>query len=120
MAREIIIKEAFKDRYGDTPFINDPKTAALISAVATPANVRKIVAYCMIGEPPLAAVIHDIELFAANNGIVEDGEIPDEWKQNVGKLIGAIAYFIGYAKDGEKNLNCIPIPKYFKNAATFR
>ena len=120
MARELIIKEAFKDRYGDTPFINDPKTDSLIAAIATPANIRKVVAFCMIGEPPIAAVIHDIEFFAVNNGIVENGVMPEEWMENVGKLIAAIAYFIGYTKDAEKNLKCIPIPVYFKTATTFR
>ena len=119
MAREILIKEAFKDRYGDTPFINDSTTATLISALATPINIRKITAFCIIGEPPITAVVHDIELFAENNGIARNGQIPDEWKENVGKLIGAIAYFLGYAKHTEKTLNCIPPTKNFKSGSNY-
>ena len=58
-----------------------------------------------------------MEDFAEKNDIVVNDKLPDEWKKDVGRLIGIIAYFHGYVSDSEEDLQ--QRPKYFHYAATF-
>lgn len=113
-----MVKAGFLQRYKTRKdFIDDPTTAELVKLLFTGDRMERIMGFCALGEAPLLAVIHDVEEFAEKHGIVVDGKLPDEWKQDVGRLIGIIVYFHGYVSDKEDDLQ--QTPKYFHYASTF-
>lgn len=116
-ARVEMIKAGFKKRYGDRAFLKEKSTEKLVEILAEENNIKNILFLCLAGEQPLNAVVDQIEDFAEANGIVVNGKIPDDWKRNVGKLIGTITHFIGYDRDNLETLQ--RTPKYFNNASTF-
>jgi len=113
-----MINAGFCKKYANWQgFLNDPITDELIKLLLQDGRLEKIIAFCELGEAPLKAVVYDIEDFAKEHGKVENGKIDDEWKRNVGRLIGAIVAFFGYERSGEENLQ--DTPKYFQNAARY-
>lgn len=120
-ARVEMIKAGFRIRYKESKeFIDKYDNDELIEILLRKNNVENILRLCIAGQQPLLAVIDEIEAYAKKNMdkiIMECGSL-DAWKQNVGKLIGTIAYFIGYVRDEEKSLQ--DRPEYFMNASNFR
>ncbi len=117
-----LVVEAFKARYGDRSFIGKPATKELIRLLLQGDRVERMIAACRAGQAPLRVVVYEIEEFAERNGILENGTLSDEWKQDVGRLVGAIVYLAGYvADDGvpEEKEDLQKIPKYFHYAAIF-
>ena len=113
-----MIKVGFCKKYANWHgFLDDPITDELINLLLQNGRLEKIIAFCELGEAPLKAVVYDIEEFAKEHDKVENGKIDDEWKRNIGRLIGAIVAFFGYERNGEENLQ--KTPKYFQEAAKF-
>lgn len=118
-ARVEMIKAGFRIRYKESREFID-KNDELIEILLRKNNVENILRLCIAGQQPLLAVIDEVEAYAKKNMdkiIMECGSL-DAWKKNVGKLIGTIAYFIGYVRDEEKSLQ--DTPEYFMNASNFR
>ena len=114
-----MIKAGFLQRYGTKKkFIDEPITNELVKMLLRGDRMERIINFCALGEAPLRAVVHDVEEFAERHNLVKDGDLPDEWKQDVGRLIGIIVYFHGYVSDTEEDLQ--QTPKYFHYAARFR
>lgn len=116
------VVEAFKARYGERPFINKPKTLELIRLLLQGDKVERMIVACQTGQAPLRVVVYEVEAFAEAHGIVTDGKLSDEWKQDVGRLVGAIVYLAGYVAtddvpEGKEDLR--QTPKYFHYAAKF-
>ena len=113
-----MIKAGFLQRYNTRgKFIENPLTDDLLKLLLQGGRMESIMNFCTLGEAPLRAVIHDVEEFAEKHDLVVDGKLPDEWKQDVGRLIGIIVYFYGYVSDSEDDLQ--QTPKYFHYASTF-
>ena len=124
--RVAMIKAGFLARYSSSiKFIENSLTIELIELLLQKDRLESILRFCASGHAPLKAVVDEIEVFAEKNNLVVNGRLPDEWKQDVGRLIGTIVYFLGYVSDGDKvedkeNLHKLPKPpKYFHYAATF-
>ena len=116
------VVEAFKARYGERPFIKQAETLELIPLLLQGDKVERMIAACQAGQAPLRVVVYEVEAFAEAHGIVTDGALPDAWKQEVGRLVGAIVYLAGYVADddvpdGKEDLQ--KTPKYFHYAAKF-
>ena len=122
-ARIEMIKTGFGTRYSMRKnFLDEPYTEELIKLLLQKDNIEKILRLCLAGQAPLRAVVYEVEKFAEEHGIVKGGAIPDEWKQDVGMLIGTIVYFLGYVSDGDKPKDKEDLqrtPKYFHYAVTF-
>ena len=117
--RVAMVTAGVKGRYPNRDdFIDSPITIELIRFLLDGERLGKILHLCAAGVAPLWAVVYDVEKFAENHGVVVNGKLPDEWKKDVGRLIGAIVYFYGYVSDGEDDLQ--RLPKYFHYAANFR
>ena len=71
-------------------FIEDPKTDKLVRLLLQGDRIERIMSFCAVGQAPLRAVVYDVEGFAEKNDIVVDGKLPNEWKQDVGRLIDII------------------------------
>jgi|GEM_PF-1129235 len=113
------IKAAFKEHYENfQAFLEENETEKLIDMLLEGDKIERIYKLCIAGEPPLRAVVYDIEKFAQENKLVVNDKLPDYWKQNIGRLIGAIVYIMGYVSNEEVNLQTVP--KYFKKASTFK
>lgn len=115
-----MIKAGFRIRYEKrASFVEGNKNDELIKILIKNDNIENILRLCIAGQQPLLAVIDEIEEYAKNNmdEITKEYDF-DTWKQNVGMLIGTIAYFIGYVRDEEKTLQ--NKPDYFMNASKFR
>ena len=119
-ARVEMIKAGFRIRYKRAYFVENGKNDELIRILIQKNNTENILRLCIAGQQPLLAVIDEIEEYAKNNmeKILKENNDFDTWKQNVGMLIGTIAYFIGYVSDEEKTLQNTPV--YFMNASNFR
>lgn len=120
-ARVEMVKAGFRIRYEKrASFVEDSKNDELIKILLQKNNTENILRLCIAGQQPLLAVIDEIEEYAKNNmeKILKENNDFDTWKQNVGMLIGTIAYFIGYVSDEEKTLQNTPV--YFMNASNFR
>ena len=107
----------------NSDFINSATTKELIKVLLKNDNIEKILLSCIAGLPPLLAVIDDVDEFVDKNKSDQDifdseGKIRRSWKQNVGKLIGSIAYFIGYTRN--KEINFERYSSYFTNASNFK
>ena len=121
-----IVQDLFRGKYeNDTnsDFINSATTRELIEVLLKNNNIEKILLSCIAGSPPLLAVIGDVNKFLNKNKSDQDifdrdGKIRDSWKQNVGKLIGSIAYFMGYTRN--KEINFEGYSSYFTNASNFK
>ena len=114
-----MIKTGFLQRYKTRKaFIEEPKTEKLVRLLLQGDRIERIMSFCAVGQAPLRAVVYDVEEFAEKNDIVVDGKLSDEWKQDVGRLIGIIVYFYGYVSNVEEDLQ--QTPKYFHYAATFQ
>lgn len=111
------VVEAFKTLYGERAFLQESSTDELIRLLLEGDRKKRMIAACEAGLAPLRTVIDDVETFANSHGMVVDGQITDKWKQDVGRLIGAIVYTEGYVSEREESLRIIP--KYFHNASTF-
>ena len=123
-----MIKAGFCHRYtARKKFVaeKEEEIIELIKMLLQSERLERILTLCALGQAPLKAVVYDVEKFAEKHGKVKDGNLSEEWKQNVGMLIGTIVYFMGYASDGDKptdkeDLSKLPKPpKYFHYAATF-
>jgi len=115
-----MIKTGFRIRYEQrASFVEGDKNDELIKILIKNDNIENILRLAIAGQQPLLAVIDEVEDYAKKNmdKITDEYDL-DTWKQNVGMLIGTIAYFIGYVRDEKKTLQDKPI--YFKNASTFR
>ncbi len=118
-ARVEMIKAGFRIRYKNwKEFVKNGDNDELIKVLLREDNIENILRLCIAGQQPLLAVVDQIEKYAEENGLVQNGEIDKEWKRNVGRLIGTIVYFIGYEQKEEKSLQSNL--KYFKNASNFR
>ena len=118
-ARIEMIKAGFRIRYKESlDFVDENKNDELIEILLRKNNVENILRLCIAGQQPLLAVVDEVEAYAKRNmdKINEYGY--DKWKKNVGKLIGTIAYFIGYVRNEKKSLQ--NTPEYFMNASNFR
>ena len=123
-----MIRAGFRKRYAPRQgFVVDDNeiTTELMQLILSGNRIERMLMLCELGMAPLRAVVYDVEKFAENKGLAEDGRLSDEWKQNVGMMIGAIVYFLGYVADGDntedkEDLQKLPKPpKYFHYAATF-
>lgn len=114
-----MIKTGFRIRYEKrASFVEGNKNDDLIKILIKNNNIENILRLCIAGQQPLLAVIDEVEEYAKNNMDKITNEYDfDTWKQNVGMLIGTIAYFIGYVRDEEKTLK--NKPDYFMNASNF-
>ena len=112
-----VVVEAFKTLYGERAVLYDSSTDELICLLLEGDSKKRMIAACEAGLAPLLTVVDKVEGFAEKNGMVVDGQIEGKWKQDVGRLIGAIVYTEGYVSEREKDLR--KIPKYFHNASTF-
>ena len=116
------VVEAFKARYGERSFIKEATTLDLIRLLLQGDKVERMIAACQTGQAPLRVVVYEVEAFAEAHGIVTNGNLSDEWKQDAGRLVGAIVYLAGYvADDGvpESKEDLQRTPKYFHYAAKF-
>lgn len=111
------VVEAFKTLYGKRAFLQESSTDELIRLLLEGDRKKRMIAACEAGLPPLLTVVDDVEGFAESHGIFVKSQIADKWKQDVGRLIGAIVYTEGYVSEREESLRIIP--KYFHNASTF-
>ena len=115
-----MIKTGFRIRYEHRAFfVEGNKNDELIKILIENDNIEKILRLCIEGQQPLLAVIDEVEDYAKKNMDKITNEYDfDTWKQNVGMLIGTIAYFIGYVRDEEETLQ--EKHRYFVNASNFR
>ena len=116
-ARVEMIKAGFRIRYKESREFID-KNDELIEILLRKNNVENILRLCIAGQQPILAVVDEVEAYAKKNMDKINKYGFDKWKKNVGKLIGTIAYFIGYVRDEEKSLQ--DTPEYFMNASNFR
>lgn len=117
-----LVVEAFKARYGARSFIEKAATKKLIRLLLQGDKVEKMIAACQAGQAPLRVAVYEIEAFAEKNGVLENGTLSDEWKKDVGRLVGAIVYLAGYVADDdapEEKEDLQKTPKYFHYAAKF-
>ena len=118
-ARVEMIKAGFRIRYKESKdFIDKYNNDELIEILLRKNNVENILRLCIAGQQPILAVVDEVEAYAKRNMDKINKYGFDKWKKNVGKLIGTIAYFIGYVRDEEKSLQ--DTPEYFMNASNFR
>ncbi|SEA28177.1 hypothetical protein [Selenomonas ruminantium] len=121
--RVAMIKAGFLARYSSRlKFIENSITTELIELLLRKDRLENILRFCASGHAPLKAVVDEIEVFAEKNNLVVNGRLPDEWKQDVGRLIGTIVYFFGYESDGDSiadKEDLQKVPTYFHYAAKF-
>ena len=121
--RVTMIKVGFLARYSSRiKFIENSLTTELIELLLQKDRLESILRFCASGHAPLKAVVDEIEVFAEKNSLVVNGSLPDEWKQDVGRLIGTIVYFFGYESDGDSiadKEDLQKVPQYFHYASKF-
>ena len=115
-----MVKAGYKARYGNREFIGGSEISALIALLLNSNNVERMLKMCEEGQAPLLAVVKEIEDFAEQRNLLENGVKKEEWRKNVGRLVGTIVYFAGYEAVGKVSFeNQDNPPKYFRSASKY-
>ena len=112
----------FVNRYGERKIIREGYIRELIALLLQDDNKERMLNLCAAGHAPLRAVVYQVEKFATDKGLVKDDKLADDWKQDVGRLVGAIVHKDGYASDGDTTADKEDLqktPRYFHYAAKF-
>ncbi len=75
-----------KEMWNRLKFIENSITTELIELLLRKDRLESILRFCASGHAPLKVVVDEIEVFAEKNSLVVNGRLPDEWKQDVGRM----------------------------------